>query len=145
MDQNGYNYLLDRLPHSGSMRLIDTVLMIEGHTAETETMINENRVKHFGCEGRIETYIGVEMIAQTAAISLIFESDEWTDRGGVIMQVKSFCSKSTPVAGFPVLKTRSRLELLMGGRIALIKGGVTCAGNPFCEAILMLGMPGEGT
>lgn len=133
--------LIKLLPHRGVMRLIDSVVSVDETTVETRTVINEKRAHLFGNEGNIEAYLGVELIAQSAALPILFNSPEQAHRG-VITQVQSFQAYGNVAAKNPVLSTRCTVELLLDGLIASVTGTVLHEQNVVCESVITLSIQG---
>ena len=135
--------LLDKLPHRGSMRLLDSVVSVDDREVETETRIDALRASLFGYDGKVESYLGIELIAQSAAMPLIFAAEEGKEHAGMIVQVRSFRSYGDAIAGYPVLRTRCEVELMLDGKVASVKGSVFHEEAKVCDAVLTLAVGGS--
>lgn len=128
------NALIQKLPHRGSMRLLDSVESVTERTATTFTEIDAARATLF-CG---ESYVGVELIAQSAALPLILTSEPGKEHAGMIVQLRSFSSHFESLPLGSMLKTDCEVELLMDDKIAAVRGTVTWGGNLVCEAAITL-------
>lgn len=124
------------------MGLIDTVVRVDARSVETRSKIDENRAKLFGVKSKVESYIGIELIAQSAAMPLIYNAKEGEGHAGVIAQVRSFRSYSPAIEDYPILTTRCEVELMLDGKVASVKGAVFFGEVPVCEAVLTLAIQG---
>ncbi len=136
--------LIEQLPHRGQMRLIDSVSHVDAHSAETATQWDARRAGLHSPEAPLSAYFGVELIAQSAALPLIFAASEGTAHQGMIVQVKSFRAYGTMPAGELSLTTRCSVERLLDGKLASVTGQVFCAEVLCCEATITLALREEG-
>ncbi len=138
MDRTKYDDLIGKLPHRGAMRLVDRILSVDAGTVETETRVDAARGALFGKEGAVGSYLGIELIAQSAAFPLICGESEEKEHTGMIVQVRSFEAFRAATAAFPVLRTRCAVELMLDGKVASVKGKVFEGDACLCEAVLTL-------
>ena len=132
--------LIEQLPHRGQMRLIDSVLHVDAHSAETATQFDARRSGIRPLEAPLSAYFGVELIAQSAALPFIFAAGEGTAHQGMIVQVKSFQAYGVMPAGERSLTTRCTVERLLDGQLASVTGQVFCDNTLCCEATLTLAL-----
>jgi len=140
MTQNDYQYLIEKLPHRGSMRLIDSVIRVDRNSAEAKTRINGLRAELFGRDSEIETYVGVELIAQAAALPLIYRSEDRKEHKGMIVQVRSFRSYPNKIDTAADLTTSCEVELMLDEKVASVKGRVMNEEAVVCEGVITLAM-----
>ena len=138
MTRSLHDELIGKLPHRGPMLLVDSVISVDANSVETETRIDGARADLFGRDGEVESYLGIELIAQSAALPLIHDSEGQEAHAGVIVQVRSFRSMDRIVEKEPVLRTRCEVELMLDGRVASVRGAVSCGGRQICEGTLTL-------
>lgn len=138
MDRGKYDGLIGKLPHRGAMRWVDSILALDSRSVETETRVDTARAALFGRDGTIESYLGIELVAQSAAFPLIYDDEGDTEHAGMIVQVRSFEAFGYPVEHWPVLRTSCEVELLLDGKVASVRGRVFEAERCLCEAVLTL-------
>ncbi|MDQ8186369.1 hypothetical protein [Pelagicoccus sp. SDUM812002] len=143
MDRNKYHGLIEKLPHRGAMRLIDSISALDSRTVETETRVDETRTALFGRDGKVETYLGIELVAQSAAFPLIYDDSGDEEHMGMIVQVRSFESFCSPETAMPVLRTTCEVDLLLDGKVASVRGKVFEGETCLCEAVLTLAVGGS--
>lgn len=140
MAASDYQHLIEKLPHRGKMRLIDSVARVDRGSVETSTQINQERAEFFGNGSEIESYVGVELIAQSAALPLIYRSEKCKDHEGMIVQVRSFRSYQNRIKASAGLATQCEVELMMDERVASVKGRVLRGESLVCEGVITLAM-----
>lgn len=132
-----YDHLIQFLPHQGPMRLIDSVIRLEGMSVETSTLLDSSRAGMFGNGSGVESCLGIELLAQSAAIPMM-ASAESGKHGGMIIQVQSFKSHRSLNDVETRLTTKCRVELMMDGTVALVTGEVWADDFPLCEGKILL-------
>lgn len=138
MEPTRHDALIEKLPHRGAMLLIDSILRVDKTSVETVTTIDAERAELFGFKGDVGSYLGVELIAQSAAFPLIFESSEGKEHAGMIVQVRSFESYVVLPQPNLVLRTQCEVELVLDGKVASVKGAVFQGERCLCAAVLTL-------
>lgn len=132
------NKLLDRLPHKARMLLIDKVLQVDGVEAVTETDFGPGRSWLMMDDQSFPIHLGVELIAQTSALSLIMPENGAETHSGMIIQVRSFQVYQSP-ARWPIrVRTRAGVNLVLGGRVATVIGEVHEGDRILCRGVLTL-------
>lgn len=143
MSPSSFKTLIDKLPHRGGMLLIDAIVHIDESSVEALTNIDARRLELFGEGGKLESYVGVELMAQAAALPVIWSCKEEKDHAGVIAQVRSFQSYESKIDCKEALRTSCSIELLMDGKIGSVKGLVRSGETKICEGVLTLAMIGD--
>ncbi len=140
MNKNEDEDLIRRLPHVGRMRLVDSIVRIDKDSAETRTQLNPSRIELFGRENEVETYLGIELIAQSSALPLIYRTGDRKEHQGMIVQVRSFRSYSILIDASAGLTTRCTVELMLDEKVASATGQVLNGESIVCEAVITLAM-----
>ena len=129
--------LLSRLPHQPPMRLISEVVEVGPGSAVCRTQVDRVLCELFGDGESMDSYAGIEIIAQAAAIAAGGEADGKA-RSGMLIQVGRFSSIRARVPVGSVLVIRVSVELGMEGRVGSVNGEVFIDGSPVCSAKLTL-------
>lgn len=132
--------MIEKLPHEGKMRLIDSIVSVDRSSVVTKTRIDRTRTELFGQGSEIESYVGIELIAQAAALPLIYRSEDRKEHQGMIVQVRSFHAYPSPIDASKVLTTSCEVELLLDERVASVKGQVMNGETVVCEGVITLAM-----
>lgn len=140
MMPSDFNSLIDRLPHVGAMRLIDSVSELNALSARTVTVFDERRATIRPLDEPVADYLGIELVAQSAALPLICSSREDEVHRGMIVQVKSFQSYGLQLDGVVQLETHCQVESLLDGKMAAVDGQVFSSGELCCEVKLTLAL-----
>lgn len=132
--------LLERLPHKPPMRLLDKVIEASAARAICATEMDTRKAALFGdARGGIRACIGIELIAQAAAIAMASAIENGAPQRGRLAAIKSF-SCDRPSFG---IGERARVEVAVEERapenpLASVSGLVSQNGIRVCEAILLL-------
>lgn len=120
------------------MRLVDSVVSVDECSAITMTCFDAKRDWLKDGRSQLASYIGVELIAQSAALPLLYMSSEGEAHSGMIVQVKIFQSHELLLRPNPTLQTKCNIELALDGTVAIVKGEVLYDGEIYCEGTLLL-------
>lgn len=141
-ERNEFDSLLAKLPHEGAMLLIDSIVRVESGFVETETRIDAARAALFRFGDGLGSYLGIELIAQSAAFPLMMDDLE-KEHKGMIVQVRSFEAMGRASCALPLLRTQCEVELMLDGRVASVRGTVFEKERRLCEAVLTLAVGGD--
>lgn len=133
-----YDQLMRRLPHQPPMRMIDEILEASAEGAQCLARASQERCELFGDGSNLDTYAGVEMLAQTAAVALSVNGEGDKPGQGMLIQVAKFEAERPRVPRGSTLRCVCSVELGMEGQLGLAKGQVTLEGELVCEAKLTL-------
>lgn len=143
MPPNEFSDLVARLPHRGPMCLIDSLIQLDERSVEALTQFTEERLEFLGIESKVDSYWGIELIAQAGVLPLIAGALRGNTHTGVIIQVKSFHSFISEIIEPATLTTRCSSELLLNGSVASVRGSVSLGKTLICEAEITLSMQSD--
>jgi predicted hotdog family 3-hydroxylacyl-ACP dehydratase len=85
------NTAIDKyLPHRPPMRLIDSVVITNGKLLHCETHITENNIFYDPVICGVNSWLGIELMAQTASIFLYFQNPQMKLQAGLLLGVRNF-------------------------------------------------------
>lgn len=130
--------LIERLPHREPMRLIHRIARVDANSATCETIANAAIAQLFAHPDGVDPLIGVELLAQSAAIPLIATQDADTTMAGMLVQVRNFTTHPIAIAVNSLLKTEVAIETLAESNFVIAKGTVTYDGGTVCQGTITL-------
>lgn len=80
------------LPQQPPMRLIDAIIEVNEKLANCQTTINENNLFYDTSIQGVYSWVGMELMAQTAAVFASFNSGQQEPQMGFLMSVRKFSS-----------------------------------------------------
>lgn len=87
-------YSLDTyLPHKPPMRLIDSILAVNHKQATSAVTITENNLFYDTTIKGVYAWIGIELMAQTAAAFAFFQGEQQEPQMGFLISVRKFESE----------------------------------------------------
>lgn len=129
--------LLSRLPHQPPMRLINEVVAVGRGSAVCRATVGRELCQLFGDGQSMDSYAGIEIIAQAAAIAAGGE-DQGTARSGMLIQVGRFSSTLARIPCGSILTSEVSVDVGMDGSVGSVKGELHLEGSPVCSAKLTL-------
>ena len=130
--------LIYRLPHKPPMRFVSETLEADASGATCKCIVNDDLCRLFGDGDTLDTYSGIEILAQTSAIALAFDSSDQKPHAGMLMQVGKFESFISRVPKNSILIATTKIEKGLDGRVIIAKGSISLKDKTVCQAKLSI-------
>jgi predicted hotdog family 3-hydroxylacyl-ACP dehydratase len=128
------------MPHRSPMRLVQSLLCVEGARAEAQTTLKAGDIG-VGPDGQVEAAVLLEMVAQTYAAAQGYQDRQAGKSAGLgyLVGVNDFHIERLPSAGQQLLiKIQSSCSF---GGFYLVEGQVLCEGTVVAGGTLKVWVP----
>lgn len=120
------------------MRLIHRIASVDQQQAACETIADQSIATLFPSNDGVDTCVGVELIAQSAAIPLLLDHEGGAPMQGMLVQIRRFESYQRSVPLGSMLVTKTNLEELAEGAFTMAHGSVFLGEQLICEGTITL-------
>lgn len=118
--------LITQLPHQPPMRMIHAVLEASSERSVCLARVDQDLLRLWGDGAGVASYVGIEMVAQTAAIGLGIEGEGSRPLSGALVQVSHYEAVAATIAAGEELKVEAEIDQGLDGRYAVVRGQIRC-------------------
>jgi len=131
--------LIEHLPQAGRMRLVDEVCRVDEAGVETRTRF-EDRGWLLDAAGVVPPHVGIELVAQSAALLLVRRSGADRPVRGVIARLKDFRASGLSIESGAGVRTVCEVAWHREAGAVSVSGSVCHDGAEWCVASLTLSL-----
>lgn len=130
--------MIQRLPHRPPLRMISEVLEVERCRAVCVAEVDASLCSLWGDGRNAFAYVGVELLAQTAAIAIGCVDEEAGPQSGMLVQVRRLALLRQELPLGSKVRCEVAVDLGLEGRFAVARGECFLGDEKIVEAQLSL-------